>query len=465
MSDLAYGVEMPQSPEAEDSVLGSILIDRDGDALETAIQLSPDAFYNAAHRFAFEAAKELAEDGQPVDIVSLSTVLAGKKQLEEIGGVSFLSRLAHSVPTAANVDYYVGVLKDKQMLREVIRAGTEQIRMATELDDPVQVITAMQVAAARISDEAAPKQEFKRVRDVAVQVYEDMEHRATTKTENGITGIPSGFPDLDRLTAGFQRMDLIIVAARPSVGKTAFALNIAQNVAVRTNETVAIFSLEMSAEQLVQRMICAEGNLDANNMRTATFSDEDWTRGADAIGKLGEANILIDDSPALTVHEIRNKCRRLKKQEGLGLILIDYLQLISGSGRRGESRQQEVAEISRTLKQMARELEVPVIALSQLSRGVEQRQDKRPMLSDLRESGSIEQDADIVAFLYRDDYYDKESEKKNVIEIIIAKQRNGPLGTAELVFLKQFNKFANYERAQAGQTPPPPAEMNKRKWA
>ncbi|MBY9081038.1 replicative DNA helicase [Paenibacillus sp. HN-1] len=468
MSDLAYGVEMPQSPEAEVSVLGAVLIDPAGDALETAMQLSPEAFYNPIHRFVFEAAKELVEDGQPVDIVSLSTILSGKKQLEEIGGVSFLYRLSHAVPTAANVDYYVDVLKDKQMLREVIRAGTEQIRMATESGDSAQVITAMQVAAARISDQAAPKREFKRVGEVGVAVYENMEYRFKNKTDHGITGIPSGFNDLDRLTAGFQRNDLIIVAARPSVGKTAFALNIAQNVAVRAGETVAIFSLEMSAEQLVQRMICAEANMDANNMRTATFSDDDWTRGAEAIGKLGEANILIDDSPALTVHEIRNKCRRLKKQEGLGLILIDYLQLISGSGKRGENRQQEVSEISRTLKQMARELEVPVIALSQLSRGVEQRQDKRPMLSDLRESGSIEQDADIVAFLYRDDYYNQDAEKKNIIEVIIAKHRNGPLGTAELVFLKQFNKFANYERAHSEQTPPPTGnvkEMNKRKWA
>ncbi|KGE17590.1 replicative DNA helicase [Paenibacillus wynnii] len=462
------GIEIPHSAESEASVLGAVLIDKEGDALEAALELSSEAFYTPANRFVFEAMAELAEAGEPVDVVTVATRLDASKRLVDVGGVQHLSRIAGAVPTAANVDHYISVLKDKHMLRELIRSGIEQIRMASESGDAAQSITAMQVSAARLSDQAAPKQEFKRVRDVAVQVYEDMEHRAVNQTENGVTGLPSGFPDLDRMTSGFQRSDLIIVAARPSVGKTAFALNIAQNVAVRTKETVAVFSLEMSASQLVQRMICAEGNLDANHMRTAAFLDDDWAKGAEAIGRLGESNILIDDSPALTVHEIRNKCRRLKKQEGLGLIVIDYLQLISGSGKRNDNRQQEVSEISRTLKQIARELDVPVIALSQLSRGVEQRQDKRPMLSDLRESGSIEQDADIVAFLYRDDYYDKETEKKNIIEIIIAKQRNGPLGTAELIFLKQFNKFVNYERAHADQSSPPAGnfkDIDKRKWA
>ncbi|UQZ34574.1 replicative DNA helicase [Paenibacillus sp. PK3_47] len=468
MQNSAFGVEMPHSPEAEVSVLGAILIDQEGDALESALELPAEAFYNPSNRFVFEAVFELHEAGEPVDVVTIATRLDLQKRLAEVGGVQYLSRIAGAVPTAANVDHYVGVLKDKHMLREIIRSGVEQIRLAVEGGEAAPSIAAMQLAAAKLSDQAAPKREFKRVRDVAIEVYEDMEHRAVTKTDSGVTGLSSGFTDLDRLTSGFQRSDLIIVAARPSVGKTAFALNIAQNVAVSSKETVAIFSLEMSAPQLVQRMICAEANLDANHMRTADFEEDDWTKGAEAIGRLGESNILIDDSPTLTVYEIRNKCRRLKKQEGLGLIVIDYLQLISGTGKRSENRQQEVSEISRTLKQIARELDVPVIALSQLSRGVEQRQDKRPMLSDLRESGSIEQDADIVAFLYRDDYYDKESEKKNIIEIIIAKQRNGPLGIAELVFLKQFNKFANYERAHANPSPPPAGnvkDMNKRKWA
>jgi len=285
---------------------------------------------------------------------------------------------------------------------------------------------------------------FISIRDVLMDVFEQIEFLYNHR--GGVTGIPSGFPDLDRMTSGFQRSDLIIVAARPSVGKTAFALNIAQNVGVRARETVAIFSLEMSASQLVQRMVCAESNVDAGRLRTGRLEGDDWEKLTMAIGALSEAEIYIDDTPGVTVADIRAKLRRLKKERGLGLVVIDYLQLIQGRGKPGENRQQEVSEISRTLKQIARELEVPVIALSQLSRGVEQRQDKRPMLSDLRESGSIEQDADIVAFLYRDDYYDRETERKNIIEIIIAKQRNGPVGTVELVFLKNFNKFVSLDR-------------------
>jgi len=284
------------------------------------------------------------------------------------------------------------------------------------------------------------------IREALLEVFERVE--TLNRQKGGITGIPSGFVDLDRMTSGFQRSDLIIVAARPSVGKTAFALNIAQNVGVRAKETVAIFSLEMSAAQLVQRMISAEANVDAGRLRTGYLEPEDWERLTMAIGTLSEANIYIDDSPVLTVADIRAKCRRLKREKGLGIIVIDYLQLIQGrGGRSNENRQQEVSEISRTLKQIARELEVPVIALSQLSRSVEQRQDKRPLLSDLRESGSIEQDADVVAFLYRDDYYDENTEKKNIIEIIIAKQRNGPVGKVELVFLKNYNKFVNLDKS------------------
>lgn len=438
------GIDLPHSPEAEVSVLGAILIDPM--ALEAVETLPADAFYETGNRLIYEAAMELGEECEPIDIVTLAQRLDLQKRLADVGGVQYLSRLAGSVPTAANVEYYAGILRDKHMLRQVIQAGMKQIREASENGDAQAAITQMQVAAARLSDQSAPTKEFIRVRDVVIQVYESLEERYANRDNGGITGIESGFTDLDKMTAGFQKSDLIIVAARPSVGKTAFALNIAQNVAVRSKETVAIFSLEMSAAQLVQRMISAEGNVDASKIRTGNFEIGDWEKAATAVSYIGESNILIDDSAYITVHEIRNKCRRLKKQQGLGLVVIDYLQLIAGSSKRGENRQQEVSEISRTLKQMARELEVPVIALSQLSRGVEQRQDKRPMMSDLRESGSIEQDADVVAFLYRDDYYDQESEKKNIIEIIIAKQRNGPVGTVELVFLKNFNKFVNYDR-------------------
>jgi replicative DNA helicase len=303
-------------------------------------------------------------------------------------------------------------------------------------------------------------------------VIESTENKAEVYKTGKVTGIETGYTDLDAILGGLQNSDLIIVAARPSVGKTAFALNIAQNVATRVQEPVAIFSLEMSAEQLVTRMVSAEGILEASKLRIGDMGAEDWTKMANAAGVLGGTNIVIDDSPGITVHDIRSKCRRLKKQEGLGLIVIDYLQLIASvsKGRGAENRQQEVSEISRTLKHLAREMDVPIIALSQLSRGVEQRQDKRPMMSDLRESGSIEQDADIVAFLYRDDYYDKESEKKNIIEIIIAKQRNGPVGTVELVFLKQFNKFVNYDRVHMDPGPQPPRQhkvvnMEKRQYA
>jgi replicative DNA helicase len=295
---------------------------------------------------------------------------------------------------------------------------------------------------------------FISIKDVLVEAYDNIEKLANRQGD--ITGIPTGFTELDRMTAGFQRNDLIIVAARPSVGKTAFALNIAQNVATKTDEVVAIFSLEMGAEQLVMRMLSSEGNINAQNLRTGDLSDEDWKKLTMAMGSLSNAQIYIDDTPGIRIAEMRAKCRRLKQERGLGMILIDYLQLIQGDGK-ADNRQQEVSEISRSLKALARELEVPVIALSQLSRSVEQRQDKRPMMSDIRESGSIEQDADIVAFLYRDDYYDKETENKNIIEIIIAKQRNGPVGTVQLAFAKEYSKFVNLERRYDDADIPPGA--------
>jgi replicative DNA helicase len=396
----------------------------------------------------YEAMIELGESGQPIDLVTLTSKIQDKGQLEDIGGVSYLAKLAHGVPTAANVDYYAQIIEEKAMLRRLIRAATQIVSEGySSGEDVAGMLSDAERKIMEISNGRSGSG-FIAIRDVVMEVFDRVE--LLHQNKGNTTGIPSGFVDLDKMTAGFQRNDLIIVAARPSVGKTAFALNIAQNVAVRAKETVAIFSLEMSAAQLVQRMICAEANLDANVMRTGEFKgDDDWAKLTMGIAALSEAEIYIDDTPGITVADIRAKCRRLKAEKGLGMIVIDYLQLIHGRGKAGENRQQEVSEISRTLKQIARELEVPVIALSQLSRGVEQRQDKRPMMSDLRESGSIEQDADIVAFLYRDDYYNQETEKKNIIEIIIAKQRNGPVGTVELVFLKNYNKFANYERAHS----------------
>ncbi|MEK3790070.1 replicative DNA helicase [Paenibacillus sp. FSL K6-1230] len=435
----------PQNLEAEQAVIGSILLQ--AEALITAMErVQSEDFYDKAHQMIYESMIELGEQGQPIDLVTLTAKLQDKGQLEEIGGVSYLSKLAHGVPTAANVDYYAQIIEEKSMLRRLIRAATQIVSEGyTGGEDVPAMLSDAERRILEISNSRSGSG-FIAIRDVVMEVFDRVE--GLYQNRGNTTGIPSGFVDLDKMTAGFQRNDLIIVAARPSVGKTAFALNIAQNVAVRAKETVAIFSLEMSAAQLVQRMICAEANLDANVMRTGEFKgDDDWAKLTMGIAALAEAEIYIDDTPGVTVADIRAKCRRLKTEKGLGMIVIDYLQLIHGRGKAGENRQQEVSEISRTLKQIARELEVPVIALSQLSRGVEQRQDKRPMMSDLRESGSIEQDADIVAFLYRDDYYNQETEKKNIIEIIIAKQRNGPVGTVELVFLKNYNKFANYERA------------------
>lgn len=433
----------PQNLEAEQAVLGAILLD--GDALITAMErIISDDFYRGAHQRIFSAMIEISDGNEPVDLVTLTARLQDKKQLEEVGGISYLSELANAVPTAANVDYYAQIVKEKSILRRLIRTATQIVTNGYSGGEEVGVL--LSDAEQRIMEISQDRSGagFIPIKDVLMDVFDRVEFLYNHK--GGTTGIRSGFHDLDKMTSGFQRSDLIIVAARPSVGKTAFALNIAQNVSVREKETVAIFSLEMGASQLVQRMICAEANVDAGRIRTGYLESDDWEKLTMAIGSLSEANIYIDDSPSVTVADIRAKCRRLKKEKGLGMILIDYLQLIHGRGK-GDNRQQEVSEISRTLKQIARELDVPVIALSQLSRGVEQRQDKRPMMSDLRESGSIEQDADIVAFLYRDDYYDKESEKKNIIEIIIAKQRNGPVGTVELAFLKNYNKFISLDRS------------------
>lgn len=443
MSELFSERIPPQSIEAEQAVLGAVFLDPTALTLASE-RLIPEDFYRAAHQKIFHAMLRVADKGEPVDLVTVTAELAALEQLEEVGGVSYLSELADSVPTAANVEYYARIVEEKSLLRRLIRTATSIAQDGYTREDEIDVL--LDEAERKIMEVSQRKHSgaFKNIKDVLVQTYDNIE---MLHNRNGdITGIPTGFTELDRMTSGFQRSDLIIVAARPSVGKTAFALNIAQNVATKTNENVAIFSLEMSAQQLVMRMLCAEGNINAQNLRTGKLTPEDWGKLTMAMGSLSNAGIYIDDTPSIRVSDIRAKCRRLKQESGLGMVVIDYLQLIQGSGRNRENRQQEVSEISRSLKALARELEVPVIALSQLSRSVEQRQDKRPMMSDLRESGSIEQDADIVAFLYRDDYYNKDSENKNIIEIIIAKQRNGPVGTVQLAFIKEYNKFVNLER-------------------
>ncbi|MCP3763075.1 replicative DNA helicase [Domibacillus sp. A3M-37] len=454
MSDVLTDRVPPQNIEAEQAVLGAVFLEPSALTVASEI-LIPEDFYRNAHQQIYLTMLKLGDHGKAVDVVTVTEDLAAQKLIEDVGGISYLSELASAVPTAANIEYYARIVEEKSLLRRLIRTATTIASDGYEREDEVEGL--LSEAEKSIMEVAQRKNAgaFHNIKDVLVRTYDNIELLHNRKGD--VTGIPTGFAELDRMTAGFQRNDLIIVAARPSVGKTAFALNIAQNVATNTDETVAIFSLEMGAEQLVMRMLCAEGNINAQNLRTGALTDEDWRKLTMAMGSLSNSGIYIDDTPGVRIGEIRSKCRRLKQEQGLGMVLIDYLQLIQGNGRAGENRQQEVSEISRSLKSLARELEVPVIALSQLSRGVEQRQDKRPMMSDIRESGSIEQDADIVAFLYRDDYYDKESENKNMIEIIIAKQRNGPTGTVELAFVKEYNKFVNVERRMDEMGAPPGA--------
>ncbi|WP_163538794.1 replicative DNA helicase [Gracilibacillus sp. YIM 98692] len=452
MSDVWQGRTPPHNIEAEQAILGAIFLEPEAISSSSEI-LIPEDFYRASHQQIFRVMLQLADKGEPIDLVTVTTMLSDNKQLEDTGGVSYLSDLANAVPTAANIIYYCRIVEEKAILRRLIRTATDIVTDSYSKEDEVEEV--LNESEKRILEVSNRKNasSFKNIKDVLIEVYDNID--LLHKNSGEVTGIASGFRDLDRITSGFQRNDLIIVAARPSVGKTAFALNIAQNVAIKTDENVAIFSLEMGAEQLVSRMLCAEGNIDAQRLRTGALEEEDWGRLSMAMGSLSNAGIFIDDTPGIRVSEIRSKCRRLKQEHGLGMILIDYLQLIQGSGNSKENRQQEVSEISRALKGLARELNVPLISLSQLSRGVETRQDKRPMMSDLRESGSIEQDADIVGFLYRDDYYDQESEKQNIIEIIIAKQRNGPVGTVELAFVKEFNKFVDLDhRYQESDIPP-----------
>ncbi len=448
MSDILADRTPPHNMEAEQAVLGAIFLEHE--ALVSASEiLSPSDFYRPAHQRVYQVMIELGERGEPVDLVTVTAALENKKQLEDVGGVTYLTDLANSVPTAANIEYYCRIIEQKAVLRQLIRTATKIVTDGyNQSEDLGDLLSDAEKNIMQISQKRA-KGGFQHIRNVLMEAYERIEMLSTKKGE--ITGIPTGYPDLDKMTAGLHRSDLIILAARPAVGKTAFALNVAQNVATRAGEPVAIFSLEMGAAQLVMRMICAEGNIDAGKIRTGYLDEDDWRKLTMSIGTLSKAPIFIDDTPGVTAADIRSKCRRLLQEQGtLGLVLIDYLQLISGKAG-GDNRQQEVSEISRTLKLMARELNCPVIALSQLSRAVEQRQDKRPMLSDIRESGAIEQDADIVAFLYREDYYDSETEEKNVIEVIIGKHRAGPTGTVKLAFLKEFNKFVSLAQSHHDQ--------------
>ena len=428
----------PQNIEAEQSVLGAMLIKKE--AITQAQELlRPDDFYREAHRIVFETMLELAGDNEAVDLVTLTEALRKKEMLEKVGGISFITALANYVPTAANIVYHAQIVKEKSELRHLIDAATEIASAAYEATDDVKDI--MDDAEKKILAVAANQTggAFEPIRNIVI----DTVGRVETLYENqgGLTGISTGFRDLDRDTSGLQKSDLILVAARPSMGKTAFTLNIATYAAMH-GHTVAFFSLEMSKEQLVQRMLCSEGGIDSQRLRTGQLEDADWDRLINTADRISKASIYIDDTAGINVMDLRSKARRLKAEHGLDLIVIDYLQLMQGRARSSsDNRQQEISEISRSLKALARELDVPVVALSQLSRSVESRTVKKPMLSDLRESGSLEQDADIVMFLYREDYYDQETERKNITEVIIAKHRNGPIGTIELFFQKEFTKF------------------------
>ena len=430
----------PQNIEAEQSVLGAMMLDTEAVA-KVEEMLLPQDFYRESHKVVYKAILELTEKNEAVDIVTVTEVLRRESKLEDVGGISYITYLANTIPTAANVVYHARIVEEKSLLRKLVTAATEIAGMGYEANEDVLAI--LDQAEKKVMSVAKHRtgQDFSPIKEIVHDAFGRIEK--LYETRGGITGLATGFKDFDRLTAGLQPSDLILLAARPSMGKTALVLNIAQNIAIREKKAVAFFSLEMSKEQLVQRMLCAEAPIDSQRLRVGELEDNDWRKLVNAADRLSQCNIFIDDTPGMTVMEMRGKARRLKREYDIQLLVIDYLQLMQGAtgSSKSENRQQEISEISRSLKALARELSVPVIALSQLSRGVESRQIKKPMLSDLRESGSLEQDADIVAFLYREDYYNPETEKKNITELIVAKHRNGPVDTVQLFFHKHFTRF------------------------
>ena len=433
---------LPNSPEAEQSVIGSMMMD--SEAIMTASEiLTSEDFYQRQYGILFDAMVELYNEGKAVDLVTLQDRLKEKDVPPEVASLEFVKDILDTVCTSAHIRQYATIVHEKAMLRKLIRT-TEGIAntcyAGKESMEDIFVDTEKQIfdiIQQNTSGEYVP------IKDVVLNALDKIE--MASKTKGNVTGIPTGFIDLDYKTAGFQPSDLILVAARPSMGKTALVLNIAQHMAFREDVTVAVFSLEMSKEQLVNRLLSLESRVDSQSIRTGNLTDEDWSKLIEGAGVIGKSHLIIDDTPGISVTELRSKCRKFKMEHNLGIIIIDYLQLMTGS-KHSESRQQEISDISRSLKAVARELNVPVVALSQLSRAVEQRPDHRPMLSDLRESGAIEQDADVVMFIYRDDYYNKDTAKPNVAEIIIAKQRNGAIGTIELAWLPQYTKFANMKK-------------------
>ncbi len=434
---------LPHSVEAEQSVIGAMIMDREAIVVASEIITAED-FYSRQCGILFEAMVELNDEGKPVDLVTLQDRLREKDVPPETSSLEFIRDLITAVPTSANIKYYANIVSDKATLRRLIKLNEEIANTCYVGRESLEVI--LEDTEKRVFNLVQRRNtgEFVPIRQIVMNAMDQIEK--ASKNKGNVTGIATGFIDLDYRTAGMQPSDLVLIAARPSMGKTAFVLNIAQHVAFKQNQTVAIFSLEMSKEQLVNRLFSLESKVDAQKLRTGNLSDNDWEKLIETAGVIGKSNLIIDDTPGISIPELRSKCRKYKLEHGLKMIIIDYLQLMSGSGKGNDSRQQEISDISRSLKALARELGVPVLALSQLSRAVEQRPDHRPMLSDLRESGAIEQDADVVMFIYRDDYYNKDSEKKGIAEIIVAKQRNGPIGTIELVWLPEYTKFANMQK-------------------
>ena len=436
---------LPHNAEAERTVLGAVLIDNA--AFNAAAEiLSRDDFYREPHRRIFDAMAALAERSQPIDLVTLKDELVRASALEAVGGAAYLGGLLDGLPRVTNVEQWSRIIKEKSVLRNLIHAGNRIVQAAFEAEDDAAAI--LDRAEKSIFDiaERRIRQGFIGIREIVKESFRTIDQ--LSQSREMVTGIPTGFVDIDEMTSGLQKGDLIIVAARPAMGKTSFCLNIAQHASLRAGESVGIFSLEMSKEQLVHRMLCSDARVDAHRLRTGNLQEKDWARLAKAYADLSGSRIFIDDSATLTPLEMRAKCRRLKAEHGLGLIVVDYLQLVSGSGR-VENRQQEMSAISRSMKGLAKELAVPVIALSQLSRAPEARTDRRPQLSDLRESGAIEQDADIVMFIYREEEHKPTDENRGIAEIIIGKQRNGPTGSRRLAFIKEFTRFENLEWRQS----------------
>jgi len=435
----------PHNLEAEQAVLGALLIAPDSFATVAEI-LRPEDFYGEGHRDIYITLKEMAESGRPIDLLTVTEELQQRELLEKVGGAAYLASLAGAVPTAVNVGYYAEIVSEKGLLRTLINTCTRIAAQGYEEGAEGEVLLDEVERMLLSLGERRQTKEYRSIRELLVETLEKIEQLYQKK--GSVTGLPTGFTDLDRITSGLQPSDLILLAARPSMGKTSLGLNIAQNAAIKYEIPVGIFSLEMAGEQVVQRLLCAEALVDQQKLRTGYLSEDDWSRLLKAATRLSDAQIYIDDTPSITLLELRSKARRLKMEHGIGLLVIDYLQLLQ-TGRRVENRVQEISEISRLLKSLARELDIPVLALSQLSRAVEQRGgDRRPMLSDLRESGSLEQDSDLVMFIYRDEYYNEDSEKKGIADIIIAKQRNGPVGTVQLAFLNEFTKFVNLEKEE-----------------